>query len=186
VFVVVIISGGSGSGKTETLKKMRRALAGRAGEVATLETDTFYTMIDPEWSIDWPEAENYFRTALDMVARTALGLMDSGFEWLAIGSNGLYERETVHSFIAPFRDDARARIHHVTLDPGVETVQARIAKRNASEDAIKTPDWLASQVKWFRERYGNWTHVIDNSKLTPEETAVAIHEAVCRGHGLSS
>lgn len=34
-----------------------------------------------------------------------------------------------------------------------------------------------------RDAYGPWTHVIDNSQLTPVATARAIHEAVIRGYG---
>jgi hypothetical protein len=75
----------------------------------------------------------------------------------------------------------------VTLDPGTRVVQERVAARFAEHryavDEKKTPEWLESQMLWFRERYGAWTCVIDNASLTPAETCVAIFEAVVKGEG---
>lgn len=157
---------------------MRQVLRDRVGEVATLETDTFYMMIDPTWSIPWPEAKKYFEVALRNLVSTATNLVEAGFEWVAVGSNGLNEKEPVRAFVDLFRDGVSTDIHHITLDPGVEAVQKRIKNRADPLDESKTNEWLESQLLWFRERYGDWTHVIDNQRMTPEETALAIQEAV--------
>jgi uridine kinase len=47
---VVLISGAIGVGKSATLKSMRRTLIDVVGDIAVLETDQFYMMIDPQWT----------------------------------------------------------------------------------------------------------------------------------------
>jgi hypothetical protein len=47
---VVVISGAMGVGKSETLRSMRQTLIDVVGEIAVLEPDQFYMMIDPHWT----------------------------------------------------------------------------------------------------------------------------------------
>jgi hypothetical protein len=35
-----------------------------------------------------------------------------------------------------------------------------------------------------RQALGSWTHLIDNSQLTPEATVLAIRDAIDQGYGL--
>lgn len=183
---VVVISGACGVGKSETLKSMREALAGRVADVAVLETDQFYMIIDPHWSVPWPQAQRYFEISGWLLRESAQRLIRIGFDWVAIGSNGLNEESHVREFVGPFLADGAA-VHHVTLDPGPEELQHRMARRVETQghavDDKKTPEWLDSQLAWFRERYGTWTWVLDNASLTPIETATAIYEAVESDHG---
>ncbi len=187
---VVVISGGCGTGKTETLRAMHDALDGLVTDVAVLETDLYYTMMDPSWSVPWPEAGRYFDLALDNICRTTIGFIEAEFDLVAIGSNGLCDQEIVLSFARRLDPDRRAQFHHITLDPGVSVVQERIARRKADRahavDDEKTPEWLESQLMWFRQRYGPWTYVLDNSDLTPRQTAQAVFRAVRDGAGLQN
>jgi energy-coupling factor transporter ATP-binding protein EcfA2 len=181
--IIVIVSGACGTGKSTTLSLMRPLIGHEVGEVATLETDLFYQMIDPNWSIPWPRAAHYVSIALRNVVRATLHFLDEGFDWIAIASNGLYEKPVVDEFIRPLIEDNRAALHHITLDPGVLEVQERIVRRAGPFDDAKTPEWLESQVRWFRERYGDWTYVLDNESLTPEETVRAMYATVKNGGG---
>lgn len=183
---IVIVSGACGVGKSETLRSMRRALGDRVTDVAVLETDLFYMIIDPHWDIPYDEGKRYHELSGFLLQQSARHLARKGFDWIAIGSNGLNEESHVREFAEPFGSDSSA-VHHVTLDPGPETLIERMAHRiqtlDDAVDAKKSPEWLTSQLEWFRNRYGPWTSVIDNSSLTPSETAVAIYEAVENGRG---
>jgi hypothetical protein len=183
---VVIVSGACGVGKSETLRSMRDALAGRVEEVAVLETDHFYMIIDPHWAIAEPDARRYFEMSGWLLRETARHLLRLGFDWVAIGSNGLNEESHVREFVEPFVDAGTA-VHHVTLDPGVDTIRSRMAHRIATLghplDDVKSPEWINGQLAWFRGMYGPWTYVLDNSSLTPAETAIAIYEAAENGKG---
>jgi hypothetical protein len=183
---VVVVSGACGVGKSETLRAMHTALDGRVGDVAVLETDHFYTMVDPHWEMRPDRAPRYFEVTGHLLRQTARGFLRAGFDLVAIGSNGLHEEAHVREFVEPFVADGAAA-HHVTLDPGLETVQERMAHRIATRGLVvddeKDPEWLAGQLSWFRERYGPWTFVLDNSSLSPAETAVAIYDAVRNDRG---
>ncbi len=183
---IVIVSGACGVGKSETLRSMRGALKGLVSDVAVLETDHFYMIIDPLWAVPYEQAGRYHELSGFLLQETARRLAQKGFDWVAIASNGLYEESHVREFADPFLTDGIA-VHHVTLDPGEKTLQKRMADRQSkfglAVDDIKTPEWLRSQLLWFRDRYGPWTSVIDNSSLTPTETAKAIYEEVCSGKG---
>ncbi len=151
-------------------------------DVATLESDYFYTMIDPGWKVPWPDAQRYWDVGMRMLHRTVTGFVERETDLIAVASNGLQ-----HAFLA--RAFARAvpdgvPVHHVTLDPGLDVVKERIAQRAAAEDEHKVPEWSEGQVAWFRERYGRWTYVIDNASMTPDETVLAIRDAVVCGRGL--
>lgn len=181
---VVIVSGVCGAGKSEALRSMRQALSARVGEIAVLESDHFYTMIDPDWNASLPDAQWYYKVSGWLLRTTAQGFLHVGFNWVGIGSNGMWSKTHVREFVAPFTEDG-VSVHHVTLDPGLDEAVRRAARRQVgrtvTSDARITPESIESELARFREHYGPWTHVIDNSALTPTETAVAIYEAVEAG-----
>ncbi len=181
--VVAIVSGACGSGKSTTLVRMRPLLGPRVGEVATIETDAVYMMIDPTFSIPWPEAGRYWEIAVRNTSKMVLEFAGQGFDWIAVGSNALHEPAVIADFVAPLQS-AGLDVRHITLDPTLECVQERVAGRGGGPpDEKKTPEWLALHVAWMRERYGPWTSRIDNSDMTPDETVEAIYEAVLAGKG---
>ena len=179
---VVVVGGACGVGKSEALRVMRPVLQGRVADVAVLETDRFYMIIDPDWAIPEEEAGRYYEVSGWLLQGTAQRLVGAGFDWVAIGSADMYEESRLRDLVQPFIDDGVA-VHHVTLDPGVETVCERIARRAHPLDADKTPEWIATYLSWYRGHYADWTWVIDNSALTPDETALAIFDAVGAGRG---
>ncbi|WP_020579072.1 hypothetical protein [Actinopolymorpha alba] len=59
-------------------------LGSRVGEVAVLETDTTYMMIDPTWAL---YDERYGNIARRIAARIAAEFVREGFDWVAVESN---------------------------------------------------------------------------------------------------
>jgi hypothetical protein len=157
---------------------MRAVLRDRIGEVAVLETDTIYMMIDPCWS----EYDDRNAAIAGLVtARTAALFLRQDFSWVVIGSNGLQDREHVDSFLAEI--PAGVEVFHIFLDPSPSAVEQRIAARAHPIDAHKTPEWIAENVAWMRGYHGPESARIDNSHLDVDETVEAIYAAVIAGHG---
>lgn len=75
---------------------------------------------------------------------------------------------------------SRGDVFHFTLDPSLEIIVRRVEGRGGD----KTEDWLETHVAWMREKYESWTSVIDNSAISPEETASLIAARVATGEGL--
>lgn len=176
---VILLIGPCGAGKTSALARMRAVLADRAGEIAVLETDTIYQMIDPTWS-----AYNARRAAIcaHVTAMTAAHFLEAGFDWVVVGSNGLQERRDAEEFIARLPEDID--VFSFFLDPSTAAVQARIQGRSHPLDEHKTPEWVAENVAWMRGFHRPETSRIDNSELSVDETVEALHAAVCAGKGL--
>ncbi len=171
---IVIVSGACGVGKSATLRAMVDVL----DDVATLESDHFYMMFDPQWKLDFPDAQPYWDRGMTLLRRTVGSFALRRTALIAVASNGIQ-----HSFLA--RAFARSMpdglpVHHVTLDPGLELVLERMRQRSPDEAL----DWIPDHLAWFRERYGSWTHVIDNAAMTPDETARTIAEVVSSGAAL--
>ena len=92
------------------------------------------------------------------------------------GGNAVWHREQVSEVAAALGDVAAA--HHITLDPSLEVVCERVAGRGGD----KSPEWLATHVEWMRGHYAEgWTHLIDNSTMTPEESLAVVVTAVDNG-----
>lgn len=176
---IVFVIGACGSGKSSVLARMRPVLAPLVGEVAVLETDTTYQMIDPTWSAQDPAP--YADIARRLAVHIASELVHEGFDWVAIGSNGLHDRATVDALMGEL--PAHAEVSHVALDPSVEVIQQRITARAHPLDAYKTPDWLEAQVASTRGRFEPWTTRIDNGGLDVDETVLAIYTKVRAGEG---
>lgn len=175
---IVLVIGPCGAGKTSALARMRAVLAERVGEVAVLETDTTYTMIDPTWSEYTSRRDSM---AKHVAAATAAALIREGCEWVVVGSNGLQDREQVGEFVARLQDCAE--VFHIFLDPSVPAVQARIAARAQALDGHKTPGWIAENVAWMRSHHRPAGAVIDNSTLSVDQTVEAIYATVVAGRG---
>jgi hypothetical protein len=182
---VVVISGAIGVGKSETLRTMRETLIDVVGEIAVLETDQFYMMIDPQWRCPPDRLERYYEVAGRLLQETALGFLRFGFDLVAIASNGHWRQGIARELARPFPLQD-ACVHHITLDPGEEILRQRIAQRSrAAGQAVDEQQAAAvDMLLKVRQALGPWTHVVDNGQLTPEATVQAIHDAIHRGHGL--
>ncbi|GAB3422031.1 hypothetical protein GCM10027569_52480 [Flindersiella endophytica] len=183
---VVVISGAIGVGKSETLRSMRGTLIDVVGEVAVLESDQFYMMIDPHWRCPPDRIERYYEVSGRLLQQTAMGFLRSGFSWVAIASNGHWKQQAARELVRPFHLE-NAGVHHITLDPGEEILRQRIAQRSKAAREAVDGQRAAEAVDMLvevRQALGDWTHVVDNSRLTPEATARAIHDAIDHGRGL--
>jgi hypothetical protein len=147
-------------------------------EVAVLETDTTYMMIDPTWSL---YEERYAGIARRMAARIAAEFVREGFDWVVVGSNGLQDRGHVDDFVTQLPADIE--VYHVFLDPSVAAVRARVAARAHPLDDHKTPEWLEENVNWMRTFHNSWSALVDNSGLDVDETVNAIYATVQAGDG---
>lgn len=121
-----------------------------------------------------------------LLQETALGFLRCGFAWVAIAPNGHWKEQRAREFVRPFHRET-AYVHHITLDPGEDVLRQRIMQRQNAAGLAVDPQGTAAAVdmlRQVRDEIGPWTHVIDNSHLTPEATAKAIHDAIDQGHGL--
>lgn len=183
---VVVISGAIGVGKSETLRSMREALIDVVEEIAVLESDQFYMMIDPHWTCPPDRVDHYYAVSGWLLRETALGFLRSGFDWVAIASNGHWKQRSTREFVRPFLLE-NVSVHHITLDPGEEILRQRVAQRSKTAGLAIDEQRAAEAVDMLfqvRQALGTWTYVVDNSHLTPEATVRAIHDAIDRGHGL--
>lgn len=185
--IVVVISGAQGVGKSAALKAMPETLIDVVGEIAVLESDQFYMMIDPHWTCPPDRVDRYFAVSGWLLQQTALGFLRSGFDWVAIASNGLWRQRSAREFVRPFLRES-ARVHRITLDPGEDVLRQRIAHRSAAAAGVAADERQAAEaaamLRQVRQALGGWTHVLDNGQLTPEAAVRAIRDAVDRGDGL--
>jgi hypothetical protein len=156
------------------------------GEIAVLEYDQCYMMIDPHWTRPPDRVDRYDAVSGWILRETALGFLRSGFAWVAIASNGHWKQESAREFVRPFLLE-NACVHHITLDPGEEILRQRMAQRSRAAGRAVDEQRVAEAVDMLnqvRQALGTWTYVLDNGQLTPEATVRAIHDAIDRGHGL--
>ena len=183
---VLMLSGACGVGKSATLTPLRDEIAARSGEAAVIESDLFYMMIDPRWTMPPERVERYFEVSGWLMRETAMGFLRFGFAWVVIAGNGWWSEDHVREFVAPLLE-AGASVHHVTLDPGTEVACERLAERDSTAGWYTDAEQLRRSgregVLKVRAHAGAWTHVIDNAALTPAQTAAAIIEAVEGGAG---
>jgi hypothetical protein len=135
-------------------------------------------MIDPTWSV---YSSRYDAIAKRMAARAAGGFVNEGFDWVAVGSNGLQDRASVEEFVAHL--PSGAEVHRVFLDPSLAAVEARIAARAHPLDAHKAPAWLERNVAWMRSFHEPQSALVDNTHLDVDETVSAIYAVVEAGRG---
>lgn len=175
---LVFIIGPCGAGKSSALQRMRAVLHDRISEIAVLETDTIYMMIDPTWA-EYNDARGTLARLL--TARTAAEFIRHGFDWVVVGSNGLQDGEQVDRFLAEI--PSGVAVFHLFLDPTPSAVEERIAARAHPIDAHKTPEWIAQNVAWMRGYHRPGSARIDNTDLDIDQTVEAIYAAVTAGRG---
>jgi hypothetical protein len=137
--------------------------------------------VDPDYSIPFPEAEAYWSLARQQSAVLAASYFANGFGVVVIGGNSVYQTDRLNEILDPLLEVSE--VYHVTLDPSPEAIKQRIRARSHPLDAIKTPEWIESHVRYMRQYYEDWTARIDNSALSPAETVQAIGDVVLSGQG---
>jgi shikimate kinase len=177
----IFLSGACGCGKTAAMQLMRRHLLPVLGETAVIDVDGVYTMVDPDYSVPFPEAEVYWSLARRQCVVLATSYFACGFEVVVIGGNSVYQKDRLNENLERLLEVSE--VYHVTLDPSPEVIKQRIQARDHALDNIKTPEWIDAHVRYMREYYEDWTARIDNSALSPDETVQAIYEAVLSNKG---
>lgn len=171
----ILLSGACGSGKTSVLQAGHVRLAATFGRIAGLDTDWLYMFVDPKWELPYER----WRTelALRQCGLLATSFFDAGFDTVIIAGNALHTPKELDVLLVEILE--RADVFHVTLDPSLDTITARVAARGGD----KTPEWLRTHVSWMREKYEAWTALVDNSDLTVDGTISEIARRVERGEG---
>lgn len=177
----ILLSGACGSGKTSAMRLMRQRFLPVLGETAVIDVDLVYMMVDPDYSIPFPEAEAYWSLARSQCALLTRSYFASGFEVVVIEGNSVYQKDRLNAILLPLLQVSE--VYHVTLDPSPEAIKDRIAARRHPHDTNKTPEWIDGHIRYMREYYEEWTARIDNSALTPTETVDAIYDAVRSNKG---
>ncbi|CCK32223.1 ATP/GTP-binding protein [Streptomyces davaonensis JCM 4913] len=82
----------------------------------------------------------------------------------------------------------RIAVRHVLLAPAETILRERIAQREVTDvpdGELRTRQWSYDQIEPYRSALAAWltadAHPVDNSRLTPRQTAVRIAEAVAAG-----
>jgi hypothetical protein len=177
----IFLSGACGSGKTAAMRLIRRHFLPLLGETAVIDVDHVYTMVDPGYSIPFPEAEAYWTLARRQCAVLAASYFAEGFRVVVIGGNSIYQKRQLNEILESLLKVSV--VHHITLDPGPEVIQQRILVRAHPFDDSKTPEWIDRHVRSMRGFYEAWSERIDNATLSPEETVLAIRDAVLSDKG---
>ncbi|MBV7328486.1 hypothetical protein KFU94_09540 [Chloroflexi bacterium TSY] len=163
----ILISGGIGTGKTTLRLAAPQYFRTRFGETAAIDMDDIYMLIDPDWS---QENEEWGPIACRACALLAQNFFEQSFKIVLLTGNGLYHPEVNNLFLEVLLP--HSRVFHFTLEPELEILIARVRKRGDSES--HPPDMLSSWLELVRSHRGQWTQVIDNTHLAPQETLEVI------------
>lgn len=171
----ILLSGACGAGKTSIAKLGYPRLSALWGPTAALDTDTLFMMVDPHWEL--PYEERRARLVLRQVGLLAGSFLDAGFETMLVLGNALHSPDGLDLFLPALLE--RGDVFHITLDPSLDEIVRRVAARGDD----RTFEWLDTHVDWMRAGYERWTCRIDNTALTPDETAERIATEIARGCG---
>ena len=175
--ICLLISGGSGTGKSTIAFLSTYFLRERIGETAALSTDEFYRMFDPHWT---STNRDWWRMAWEHCLASARWLFQNGVRVVVMEGNGLYSREQVNGVLKTV--DSLATVYHVTLEATLEVATERLRQRGDLER--HPPDFVSGWLEFIKKHHYSWTHVIDNSKQTTEETLEAIFQYITSAPGL--
>lgn len=167
----ILISGGIGTGKTTLRRAAPSHFRTRFGETAAIDLDDIYTLIDPEWT---QENEEWGPISCNAAALLAQHFFLHSFQVVVLTGNGLYHPEVNNLFLKALLP--HSQIFHFTLAPALEAVIARVRQRGDIEE--HPPGMLADWLELVRSHCGLWTHVIDNTHLTPQETLDVIERRI--------
>lgn len=166
--VTILLSGAPGTGKSTVQRRTPAYFRPLLGDTAAFGTDEIHTMIDPDWVLPYdPQRANF---VAQIGCRLAQEFFAADFRCVLIAGNALYTAEAVKTYwqaLAPISE-----VYHITLDADLATVVERVQQRG--DLAAHPPDWLAKWLTHIRSYYADWTHVIDTTDLSIEQTLDAI------------
>jgi adenylylsulfate kinase-like enzyme len=175
--ICLLISGGAGTGKSTIAKLSTYFLRERIGETAALSTDEFYRMFDPHWT---STNRDWWRRAWEHCLASAKWLFQNGVRVVVMEGNGFYSREQVNDVLKAV--DSLATVYHVTLAATLEVATERVRQRGDLER--HPPDFVSGWLEFIKKHHYSWTHVIDNSTQTTEETLEEVFQHITTAPGL--
>ncbi len=117
--------------------------------------------------------------ARDNCILLAENLFRHGMRVVLIGGNDLYTKQVINLYLSALLP--LSAVFHFTLDVQLDVAVERIAQRG--ELAEHPADWVAGWLDHVRKNIATWTHVIDTSNLTPEQTLETIYQKVLQRDG---
>ena len=174
--ITILVSGGIGTGKTALRWAGPNFLRPSFGETAAMDLDELHMQIDTDWS---QKDKDWGPLVCQNAVLLAQNYFNHGFKVVLIVGNGLFHPGVNDRFLPDLLP--LSRVYHFTLDPQLDVVVERVRRRGDLED--HPPEGLKSWLELVQSHVGDWTQVIDNSALTPEETLGIIRDAVQKPQG---
>lgn len=164
---VVTIRGAPGTGKTETSK----CLAHFFPKGVRLEVDTLrFMVINSDWT-NQAEHINILNLSTNLVA----GFLDLGFRPVIVVDT--FSGDKLTGFLAKLRSlDENMDVHCFAMVVAAEALKARVERRPADhyKDIEVCQKLNSDTVKHLQ----SFEQLIDNTELTPEQTAEAIYRYI--------
>lgn len=170
---VIILSGPPAAGKT-TIAELIASNADTA--TVHLVTDTFYRAIRAGHVPPYLRAAHrQNEVVMDAIAAAVTAYARGGYDVVVDGIIGPW-------FLAPFRqlmDEHQLPVSYIVLRPTLETALVRAQQR--SGDELKDVDPIAELYVAFGDLGELESHVIDNHRGVPRDTATEVRSAVAKG-----
>lgn len=163
---VIVIRGAPGSGKSEAAKR----LAARLGHGARVEVDTLRAMIVP---VDWTNQQEHI-AALSLAVQVVAGFLRMGHRPVIVIDT--FSGDKLGRFLEDLGTaHAGAAVRAFSLAPNRAALRARVEGRpDGGYKDVRVCEKLNADVP---RRLVPGELLIDNSELTPDETADAVLRA---------
>jgi adenylate kinase family enzyme len=169
---VIVLTGPPGAGKST----VAQLVADRFETSVLIPADDFWDYIRrgkiPPWL---PEADDQNRTVIDILASAAARYARGGYQVVMEGIVGPWFLDRFLARLLP----AGIGVHYIVLRPTETVTTARATRRGL--DALTDLQPIRHMYREFSGLGPYESHVIDSSRLTPEETAEKVAGAVLEG-----
>lgn len=170
---LVLVSGPSGVGKSTLRLHLRNELGKYFdNKIAGIDVDDVYCFIDPKFSA--PNYMELWEKARKNTGSIARQLLNNGMDVVFVFGNTIFKEDQVLDILSEVQLEAPVNILHFTLSPSRAALEKRLIKRQYSVP-LWLDDHLAERRPYLNEQ---WTHLLDTSDMTPEQTLTYIYENI--------